>query len=166
MEPEPIHRVCRFPRCLQFSLRGLLLAVLVVAAYFAGWATARRRAEDVDRQLAVLTQALGEDAANALKAKSAVIELVRMKPTSFEGCDPEDFARLPLNEMGNDGMWSFGCNTIDLRQLTYTCMWFYTADRLEAFEYCGKLAIEGQHWKAQPPKKARVRFQRTASQRR
>jgi hypothetical protein len=160
MEAERINLDRGTRRRWPFLVRMLLLAITVIGAYVAGWATARRGAVDADRQVAVLKEALGKDEADALSAKDAVLELMRRSPTSFEGCNPEELARLPLNKMENDGMWSFGENTVDLRELTYKCTWFYMPDRLEGFQYEGALVLDGEHWIARSPKKSRVRFKR------
>jgi hypothetical protein len=60
-----------------------------------------------------------ESAAEAtVKAKRAILKLMRADATVFEGADPDAMLSVPLTRQGAD-QWSWGAFTIDIAEKTY-----------------------------------------------
>jgi hypothetical protein len=157
MKPDRTNLDSRLPTRLRSSLRALWLGVAVVAAYFAGMATMRHRALDAEREAEVLTEAFGEDAVQAAKAKDAIIDLVRTKQVDFcwKHANAEEMAQIPLEKWG-EGEYDFGPFHINLREHTYRAYLGYTD---EWYDYHGSFVVDGRRWKALPPKLIRARIQ-------
>jgi hypothetical protein len=125
---------------LRFATCGLLVAVLVVAAFFAGRVSMLPRAEEAECQLEILRD---PDAA-AEKAKEALVELMRENKPFTYFMSPDQIAETPLRKAGFCRYYA-GPIFIDLQERTYGA---FVGDSFYKSDYRGRFDIKSGQWKA------------------
>ena len=155
--PKPGRRARR--NWLRFATGGLLVAGLVVAAFFAGRLSMLSQIEEAECQLEIYRD---PDAA-AEKAKEALVELMRETGPFAPYENADQIADMPLEKGVGELAHTYflGPIWIDVEKRTYHAHVGFTD---EPYNYFGKFDIRNGRWKAVPTEFIRERIARTPTE--